>query len=51
MPAVDPSQEDRFFLSQRIRPMVNQYEVSTLGEDGSSAGEPICFVEQKRMRL
>jgi len=51
MTSVDPSQHDRFFFVQRIRPMVNQYEVSTLGEDGSSAGEPICFVEQKRMKL
>jgi uncharacterized protein YxjI len=48
---VDPSQHDRFFLKQRIRPMINQYEVSTLGADGKSAGEPVCFVEQKRMRL
>jgi hypothetical protein len=48
---VDPSTHDRFFLSQRIRPMVNQYEVSTLGADGKSAGEPVCFVEQKRMKL
>ncbi len=31
--------------------MVNQYEVSTLGSDGKSAGEPVCFVEQKRMKL
>lgn len=31
--------------------MVNQYEVSTLGADEKSAGEPICFVEQKRMKL
>jgi uncharacterized protein YxjI len=51
MPSVDPNLHDRFFLSQRIRPMVNQYEVSTLGADGKSAGEPICFVEQKRMKL
>jgi len=49
--SVDPSPHDRFFLSQRIRPMVNQYEVSTLGADEKSAGEPICFVEQKRMKL
>jgi uncharacterized protein YxjI len=48
---VDPNLHDRFFLSQRIRPMVNQYEVSTLGPDGKSAGEPVCFVEQKRMKL
>jgi hypothetical protein len=49
--AADPADHDRFFLSQRIRPMVNQYEVSTLGDDGKSAGEPVCFVEQKRMKL
>jgi hypothetical protein len=42
---------DRFLLKQRYRPMVNQYEVSTLGADGKSAGDPICFVEQKRMKL
>ena len=51
MTVVDPSQHDRFFLSQRIRPMVNQYEVSTLGTDEKSAGEQVCFVEQKRMKL
>ena len=49
--AADPSQHDRFFLSQRIRPMVNQYEVSTLGSDEKSAGDQVCFVEQKRMKL
>jgi uncharacterized protein YxjI len=48
---VDPALHDTFFLSQRIRPMINQYEVSTLGPDGKSAGEEICFVEQKRMAL
>jgi uncharacterized protein YxjI len=47
----DPSLHDRFFLRQRIRPMVNQYEVSTLGSDEKSAGEQVCFVEQKRMKL
>jgi len=51
MPAVDPNQHDRFFLSQRFQLMVNQYEASTLGPDGKSAGEPVCFVEQKRMKL
>jgi hypothetical protein len=49
--AIDPTNEDRFFLRQRIRPIINQYEVSTLGEDGRSAAEPVCFVEQKRMKL
>jgi uncharacterized protein YxjI len=51
MAPADPSHHDRFFLTQRIRPMVNQYEVSTLGVDGNSAGDPVCFVEQKRMKL
>ncbi len=51
MPSVDPNVHDRFFLAQRFRPMVNQYEVSTLGADRKSAGEPVCFVEQKRMKL
>jgi uncharacterized protein YxjI len=49
--SIDPSLHDRFFISQRIRPMVNQYEVSTLGADEGSAGEQVCFVEQKRMKL
>jgi uncharacterized protein YxjI len=48
---VDPNEHDRFFLLQRFRPMVNQYEVSTLGPDEKSAGEPVCFVEQRRMKL
>jgi hypothetical protein len=51
MASVDPSLHDRFLISQRIRPVVNQYEVSTLGADGKSAGQPVCFVEQKRMKL
>ena len=51
MSAVDPSLYDRFLLVQRVRPIVNQYEVSTLGADEKSAGEPVCFVEQKRMKL
>jgi hypothetical protein len=49
--AVDPNLHDRFILGQHFRPMVNQYEVSTLGPDEQSAGEPVCFVEQKRMKL
>ncbi len=50
MPA-DPRDHDRFFLAQRFRLMINQYEVSTLADDGASAAEPVCFVEQKRMKL
>jgi hypothetical protein len=49
--SADPNLHDRFFLSQRIRPVVNQFEVSTLNADEGSAGEPVCFVEQHRMKL
>lgn len=48
---VDVKDLDRFFIRQRIRPMINQYEVSTLGTDEKSEGEPLFFVEQKRMTL
>ena len=44
---VDLNAHDRFILRQRFRPVVNQYEFSLPGADGSP-GEPICFVEQKR---
>ena len=47
----DPRQNDRFFLRQRFAMMINRYEVSTLGADEKSAGEQVCFVEQKRMKL
>ena len=51
MAPVDPNSQDCFLVSQCFRPMVNQYEVSTLAEDGKSPAEPVCFVEQKRMKL
>jgi uncharacterized protein YxjI len=47
----EPRQHDRFFLRQRFAMMINRYEVSTLGADEKSAGEQVCFVEQKRMKL
>jgi uncharacterized protein YxjI len=43
---VEPNQHDSFFLRQRIRPVVNQYEFSL------AEGEPpFCFVEQKRFKF
>jgi hypothetical protein len=51
VPSVDPNLHDRFFLRQRFQPMFNQYEVSTLGADGKSAGEPVCSVRQAPMKL
>jgi uncharacterized protein YxjI len=44
---VDPNGHDVFYLKQRIRPIVNQYEFS-LNEDGS---DPFCFVEQARFKF
>jgi uncharacterized protein YxjI len=46
--AVDPNQHDLFFLRQRFRPIVNQYEVTLPPEAGEEVGSPVCFVEQKR---
>jgi len=40
--------QDRFLLRQRWAPMVNRYEFFLPGDDGRP-GEPICFVEQKRV--
>jgi hypothetical protein len=46
----DPNQHDRFVLRQRIRPIVNQYEISLAGADGEP-GAPVCFVEQARFKF
>jgi len=48
--AVDPNQHDRFVLRQRIRLVINQYEFSLPGDDGSD-GETFCFVEQARFKF
>jgi hypothetical protein len=47
---VDPNQHDRFVLRQRIRPVINQYEISLAGPNGEP-GEPVCFVEQARFKF
>jgi uncharacterized protein YxjI len=39
---VDPNEHDRFVIRQRIRLVVNQYEISL------PDGDPFCFVQQKR---
>jgi uncharacterized protein YxjI len=46
----DPNQHDRFVLRQRIRPMINQYEITLPGPDGEP-GDPVCFVEQARFKF
>jgi uncharacterized protein YxjI len=42
---------DAYFIDQLIRPIVNLYRISTLGPDGSSPGEPLAFVRQKRLAI
>src|SRR3954451_13083152 len=48
--ATDPNRHDRFVMRQRIRPVINQYEISVPGPDGEP-GEPVCFVEQARFNF
>src|SRR5918912_512323 len=47
---VDPHQHDRYILRQRIRPVINQYEITLPADDGQP-GEPGCFVEQARFKF
>jgi hypothetical protein len=42
---------DAFFIDQLIRPIANLYRISTLGADGSSPGEPLGFVRQKKLAI
>lgn len=46
----DGFDHDRYYILQRIRPMVNQYEVSRLHPSGGP-GQSVAFVQQKRMAL
>jgi uncharacterized protein YxjI len=48
--APDLNQHDRFVMRQRIRPVINQYEITVPGPDGEP-GEPVCFVEQARFKF
>ena len=47
---IDPNQHDRYVLRQRIRPVINQYEITLAAEDGQP-GEPVAFVEQQRFKF
>jgi uncharacterized protein YxjI len=49
-PPIDPNVHDRFQLQQKIKLVINQYEFFVENEDGS-AGDSICFVEQKRFKF
>jgi uncharacterized protein YxjI len=48
--AVDPNQHDRFVLRQRVKLVINQYELS-LPAEGDQPGPPFCFVEQARFKF
>ena len=47
---LDPNAHDRFVLRQRVKLVINQYEFSIPGPDGTD-GEPFCFVEQARFKF
>jgi hypothetical protein len=42
---------DYLFVQQKFAPLVNKYQISTLGQDGRSAGQPLAFVQQKRLKI
>jgi len=42
---------DAYFVDQLIRPIANLYRISTLGPDGSSPGQPLAFVRQKKLAI
>jgi len=42
---------DSYFVDQLIRPIANLYRISTLGPDGSSPGQPLAFVRQKKLAI
>jgi hypothetical protein len=47
---VDLQTVPRFIVRQRFTLVVNRYDVSAVNAAGTP-GEPVCFVEQKRMTL
>jgi uncharacterized protein YxjI len=47
---IDPNQHDRYVLRQRIRPVINQYEITLPAPDGQP-GEAVAFVEQQRFKF
>ncbi|MEA2362160.1 MAG: hypothetical protein QOD71_1305 [Thermoleophilaceae bacterium] len=50
MTPIDPNQHDLFLLRQRWAPVINRYEFTLPGPDGTP-GELVCFVEQKRFKF
>lgn len=39
------------FVQQKFAPVANVYQISTVGPDGRSAGEPLAYVRQKRLKI
>ncbi|HEX2295636.1 MAG TPA: hypothetical protein VHN37_10045 [Actinomycetota bacterium] len=48
---IDPNEHARFVLRQKFRMVVNEYEFSLPGPDGTSPGQVFCFVSQKRFKF
>ncbi len=42
---------DQLYVKQRFTMLVNTYDISMLGPDRRTPGQPICFVKQKRMKI
>ena len=42
---------DQLFVQQKLAPIANKYQISTLGPDGKSAGRPLAYVQQKRLKI
>jgi hypothetical protein len=42
---------DYLFVQQKFAPIANKYQIVTLGQDGKSAGQPLAYVQQKRMKI
>jgi hypothetical protein len=42
---------DHLFVQQKFAPIANKYLISTLGQDGKSADQPLAYVQQKRLKI
>lgn len=42
---------DYLFVQQKFAPIANKYQIYTLGQDGKSAGQPLAYVQQKRLKI
>jgi hypothetical protein len=42
---------DHLFVQQKFAPIANKYQISTLGPDRKSAGRPLAYVQQKRLKI